>query len=66
MVCDPFNSSSLNMEAVGSSETLVRMYQTKRRYITKDHVNTHRSENFKSHSNECFSVTILGYHADNY
>jgi hypothetical protein len=39
---------ALMMEAVSTSETLVNIYQTARRYNSEDsHLHTHRRENLK-------------------
>jgi hypothetical protein len=41
------------MEAARTSETLVNVYQTTRRYNPEDsHLRTHRSENLKSYGSE--------------
>jgi hypothetical protein len=41
------------MEAARTSETLVNVYQTTRRYNPEDsHLRTHRRENLKSYQNE--------------
>jgi hypothetical protein len=48
---------ALMMEAARTSETLVNIYQTTRRYNPEDsHLLTHRRENLKSHLSRCNSV----------
>jgi hypothetical protein len=55
----------LMMEAAITSETLVNLYQTTRRYNPKDsHLRTHRRENLKSYSeisSDYLPVTEFGF-----
>jgi hypothetical protein len=48
---------ALMMEAARTSETLVKCYQTIRRYNPEDgHLRTHRRENLKSNFNDIHSI----------
>jgi hypothetical protein len=52
------------MEAAGTSETLVNIYQTTRRYNLEDsHLRTHRRENLKSYTLLRDVSTVLFNHS---
>jgi hypothetical protein len=51
------------MEAAGTFETLVQLYQTTRRYNPEDsHLRTHRRENVNSYLRKDFVFFLWGYY----